>query len=123
MSAQQLRADGFSAAGMVVRTIDVEPGCRFKGTGVDVTFFKNQTQTVASYQKNGRWDDLTTTTVNGRSAARAQGEGPEGRGCAYLLDAGGGVVTVLATSPTTPDGRLCDDALQYARQIEPHLPQ
>jgi hypothetical protein len=124
MSSQQLSADGLQTQGTPRSNTSDEPGCDFKGKDVVVTIYKNQTQTVSSYQQQGHWDTYTKTTVNGRPAAHAQGSGTSGTGgCTILMDAGGGVVLVDITDPDKSDEQACAEDMKYAQQVEPTLPK
>lgn len=124
MTPQQLGADGLPAQGKPQTQLSVEPGCQFDGDQELVTFYKDQEQTVDSYQTNGHWDTYQKITVNGRPAARAQGAGSKGNGvCEILMDSGGGVVYSKVTAPGESDDQACASALKYAQQIESSLPK
>lgn len=125
MTSQQLSADGLPAQGTPQTQLSSEPGCDYQVPGGETfSVYKNQQQTVDSYQTHGNWDTYQKITVNGRPAARAQSAGSKGNGvCQILMDAGGGIVYTKVTALSEIDQQACGDALKYAQQIEPSLPK
>lgn len=124
MTPQQLGAAGLPTQGELVSQIPTEPGCSFDGNKLLLTFYKNQTETIDSYQKDGNWAQYTKTTVNGRTAAQAITAGSQTAGvCNTLMNAGGGVVIVTVTAPETPENQVCDESAKYAQEVEPNLPK
>lgn len=116
--------DGLPTQGTPNKDLRQEPGCDFKGKDLEVTFSKNQKETVDKYEHDGQWDSYTKTTVNGRHAAHAQGASTSGTGgCTILMDSGGGVVLVDITDPDKSDDQACAEDMKYAQQVEPTLPK
>lgn len=102
-----------------------EPGCRFEGEDVLVTLFKNQKETVDSYETNGSWDQYEKIQIGGRDAAQAVANGSSGNNvCSTLVNAGGGIISVQVTV-ILPDSPLdsCGEAKKIATNIEPRLPK
>jgi hypothetical protein len=124
---QQLTADGLQTQGTVNNDIPQQPGCGYKGSsgsGLRVTFTKNQTETVDKFEHDVQWADFTKPSINGRKAARAQGADVKGNGgCTALMDAGGGAVLVEVTDVDKSDDQVCSEAMKYAQQVEPTLPK
>lgn len=120
-----LAAAGVEGPGAPEDDIPSVPGCTFEGESVFLSLYKNQDQTVDSYETAGSWDEYQRTDVNGRAAARAIASGSAGNNiCSTLLDAGGGVVQVKVTA-VLPDEPVdtCAKANEMATRIEPRLPE
>lgn len=124
---QQLNADGLNPQGTPNNDVSKQPGCEYKGSGgadLRVSFAKDQTQTVDTYQTQGQWDSYTKTTINGRPAATAQVVGGTGtNGCTVLMNAGGGVLVVTVTDAGKSDQQVCAEGMKYAQQVEPTMPK
>ncbi|MFR9730174.1 DUF3558 family protein [Saccharopolyspora sp. MS10] len=114
-----------SGPGEPVEQVSFEPGCTFEGPDNLLTLYKNQDETVASYETGGNWDSYQKFDINGRAAATGISPGATGHGlCNILLDAGGGVAIVSITK-IMPEATYddCGLAEKVARQIEPRLPR
>ncbi|GAA3360722.1 DUF3558 domain-containing protein [Saccharopolyspora gregorii] len=124
-SPDELTAAGANGPSEPVEDFTFEQGCEFEGETMLLTLYKNQDETVASYETGGHWDSYRKFDINGRAAATGVSAGSTGQGiCNTLVDAGGGVVILSVTGfmkDDVPDP--CGEAKKLAEQIEPRLPR
>lgn len=101
-----------------------EPGCRWQGEKMSLTFQKNVDETVASYEQSGNWERFDKKTIGGRSAAIATvpGGGSTG-GCNVLVDAGGGVVIYGVSGRMADSVNACAEAEKIVDQTASRLPK
>ncbi|MGI8310275.1 DUF3558 family protein [Saccharopolyspora hattusasensis] len=120
----ELTSWGLPAQGEEFAPVSFEPGCRWQGQQMSLTFQKNVDETVASYEKGGNWERYDKKTISGRSAAVANvpGGGSTG-GCNVLVDAGGGV-TIYGVSGRLADSvDACGEAEKIVSQSASRLPE
>ncbi|TDD53693.1 DUF3558 family protein [Saccharopolyspora elongata] len=120
----ELTSWGLSAQGKEFAPVSFEPGCRWQGEQMSLTFQKNVDETVASYEKSGNWERYDKKTIGGRSAAVANvpGGGSTG-GCNVLVDAGGGVAIYGVSGRFDDSVDACGEVEKIVGQSASRLPE
>ncbi|GAA4875321.1 DUF3558 family protein [Saccharopolyspora cebuensis] len=103
--------------------VSFEPGCKWNGEDMDLTFQKNEDESVQSYATSN-WDSYTEAPLAGRTAAIAVPAGGTDQGvCEAVVDTGGGVVLYGITAAFGSSVDACGEVEAIAERTASRLPE